>query len=87
MFEMLDNEATSDLALDWIRADQSRRFASRIALSGLDPERKEMFVELLGDRYAHRSNLNKFGADVLPEQERQGIETSYRAELSSLVGD
>lgn len=87
MIAMLEDEATAELGLDWIRTDQSRRFASLIALCELSAERKEELIVLLTDRYAHRSDLNQFGTDALPEEELQDIEASYQNELRSLVGD
>ncbi|MBD5780868.1 hypothetical protein IEN85_15320 [Pelagicoccus sp. NFK12] len=87
MLAMLHDESTVDLALDWIRADQSRRFASLIALSEVGPLEKERLVELLTARYANRADLNQLGLEALPEEERRDIEASYQQELRSLVGD
>lgn len=87
LIQMLGDEATADLALEWIRADQSRRFASLIGLAELQPESKDKLLQLLTERYATRSDIGQFGADALPSDEQQGLENDYRSQLSSLVGD
>lgn len=87
LIRMLDDDATADLALDWIRADQSRRFGSLIALAELAPDSKTQLLQLLTDRYATRSDIGQFGPDALPSEEQQAIENEYRSQLSSLVGE
>lgn len=87
LMSMLNDDSTVDLALDWIRADQSQRFASLIALADLGPEEKSRLLQLLTDRYAHRSDLNHLGIDALPPEELREMEAEYRRKLESAVGE
>lgn len=87
LFRMLENEETAGLALDWIEADQSKRFASLIALTRLNPAEKADLLKLLTDRYANRADIDRIGSDALPPEERVAFESEYQRRLQNIVGE
>lgn len=83
---LLGKPETVGLAMDWIKADQSRRFASLIALAGLEPAREAELRDLLAERYASRLDVAAAGVAGVAVDQRQQMDADFRARLEGLVG-
>jgi hypothetical protein len=78
--ELLGRPETVKLAMDWIRADITPRYASLIALqTQLNDDQREQLLSLLAERYASRMDLAAVGNGSLTPD--------YHAKLVQLVGD
>lgn len=86
--ELLGKPETVRLAMDWIKSDLRRRYASLIALqTQLSAAQREQLLDLLAERYATRMDLAAAGTiDLAPGMEGK-FDDDYQAKLAQLVGE